>query len=375
MSYAYTPGLEITYFKKVKKERTLPLPGDVLVKKGGSVKHDTVIAKTMLPGDPYPVNVAVRLGVSPKDLEFYIRKKVGDEVEKDEMIAEKKTFFGLFKSNCVSPVSGEVEYISTLTGHVSIREPPKVLEVPAYIPGKISEVLSKKGAIVETPAAFVQGIFGVGGEKCGELVVVGPPDQPLAKDAVTPAHSGKVLVGGSTVNYETVVKAMEVGAVGIIVGGISREDLTKILGYPIGVAVTGHETITTTVIITEGFGTMTIAKRTFELLKSFEGYNASINGATQIRAGVIRPEVIIPLTRRKPRKRGAAELDMTEGIQSGTRVRVIRDPWFGAIGTVAAIPKGYHQIETESDVRVLRVELEDGKRVVIPRANVEIIGE
>jgi len=32
-------------------------------------------------------------------------------------------------------------------------------------------------------------------------------------------------------------------------------------------------------------------------------------------------------------------------------------------------------IETESEVRVLEAELDDGRRVVIPRANVEIIEE
>jgi len=32
-------------------------------------------------------------------------------------------------------------------------------------------------------------------------------------------------------------------------------------------------------------------------------------------------------------------------------------------------------VETESDVRVVEIELEDGRRVVVPRANVEIIEE
>ena len=35
--------------------------------------------------------------------------------------------------------------------------------------------------------------------------------------------------------------------------------------------------------------------RTFNLLKSHDSKFVSINGATQIRAGVIRPEIVIPL--------------------------------------------------------------------------------
>ena len=38
-----------------------------------------------------------------------------------------------------------------------------------------------------------------------------------------------------------------------------------------------------------------MAERTFELLASREGEDAAVNGATQIRAGVMRPEIVVPL--------------------------------------------------------------------------------
>ena len=45
----------------------------------------------------------------------------------------------------------------------------------------------------------------------------------------------------------------------------------------------------------EGFGDIAMAQRTFELMRSHDGRMASVNGATQIRAGVMRPEIVIPL--------------------------------------------------------------------------------
>ena len=48
-------------------------------------------------------------------------------------------------------------------------------------------------------------------------------------------------------------------------------------------------------MITEGFGNISMASRTFDLLKANENSYASLNGSTQIRAGVIRPELVIPL--------------------------------------------------------------------------------
>ena len=71
-----------------------------------------------------------------------------------------------------------------------------------------------------------------------------------------------------------------------------------LLGYDLGVAITGHEDIRPTLIITEGFGQIAMAGRTYELLAANAGRRASANGATQIRAGVLRPEIIIPQARR-----------------------------------------------------------------------------
>ena len=68
--------------------------------------------------------------------------------------------------------------------------------------------------------------------------------------------------------------------------------ISKILGYTMGVAITGTEK-TVTLIITEGFGSINMAEKTFNLIKNNENNFASINGATQIRAGVLRPEIFI----------------------------------------------------------------------------------
>ncbi|MEO0079628.1 MAG: hypothetical protein ABIK44_03010, partial [candidate division WOR-3 bacterium] len=136
-------------------------------------------------------------------------------------------------------------------------------------------------------------------------------------------------------------------------------------------AITGSEKKGLTIVVTEGFGEMKMAKRTFELLTSLEGRMASVNGATQIRAGVIRPEVIVPRTDGGQAVSPKSELE--GGLALGMAVRIIRQPNFGRIGRVAALPVELMDIETESKVRVLEVELEDGTRVVLPRANVEII--
>ena len=164
-------------------------------------------------------------------------------------------------------------------------------------------------------------------------------------------------------------QAKAVGVAGLVIGGIHDEDLRALLGYDLGVAITGTEHVEL-LILTEGFGTIPMAAKTFKLLSTHAGRKASISGATQIRAGVIRPEIIIP--------RGEAAVGMNvqtqrEGIRLGDPVRIIRDPLFGRIGEVSALPSELTKISTESDVRVLEVKFSDGKRVVIPRSDTEVI--
>jgi hypothetical protein len=375
MTHAYTPGLRIAERTKVASHRVLPLLGDVIVKKGDVLKAEDVVARTHLPGKVHAVNAVNRLGIQPKDLREYMLKKEGDPVRKDEPIAETKPWVKMLKAVLYSPITGAIESISTVTGQVLLREPPKPIQVHAHIDGTVIEVMEKEGVVMETTAAFIQGIFGVGGETVGELAVaVNKPDDVLTADRILPAHKDRIIVGGSFIQHDVIDKAKKAGVRGIIVGGFDDEDLKKLLGYDLGVAITGSEEIGITLIITEGFGKIQMAQRTFELLKSRTGAKTSINGATQIRAGVVRPEIIIPHDT-PTNKTSGEELDkpIGRGMEIGDQVRVIRVPYFGKIGRIKSLPFAPQKVETEATVRILEVEFPDGSTATVPRTNIEMI--
>ena len=374
MAHAYTPGLRVSEKSVVRKERRLPIKGEVVVAKGDRVTSDSVVARTHLPGNVQLVNVASKLGLPPEDLPSVMQKQGGDPIAKGEPLAVTQGFFGFFKSKVLSPCEGTVESISTVTGQVILREPPSPIEIDAYIDGVVVEIFPEEGVAIETVGTFIQGIFGVGGEKTGEIaVVVDGPGQPLDASLITEAHKGKIMVGGSHVTWDGLQKAMSVGAAGIVVGGFDDPDLKRLLGKDLGVAITGHEDLGTALILTEGFGDIAMAHGTFDLLRSREGMKASINGATQIRAGVIRPEIVVPL------EGVATDAPDTEGsitgLEIGSLIRAIREPHFGSLGKVTELPNELQKMESESMVRVLRVKFEDGVEALLPRANVEMIEE
>ncbi len=356
----------------VRRVRRLPIKGEVLVKPGDPVKHDSVVARALLPGALQTLKLAEKLGVETKEARNVFRLKEGDPIEKGQLVAEMKGLFGLFKQSVVSDFTGVVESISDITGNALIREPSIPVDVDAYIEGKVAEILPGEGAIIESRCAMVQGIFGVGGERNGAIrVAVKSPDDVLEASLIQDSDKGKILIGGSGITYDAIMKATQVGVIGLVAGGVKDSDLTKFLGYDIGVAITGQEPISVTIMVTEGFGYLSIAQRTLDLLKSLEGQNASINGATQIRAGVIRPEIIVPLA---ADAKSSASAEKALELKVGTPIRVIREPYFGQLGKVTDLPAQLVVVDSGTEVRVLRAKLDKtGEEVTVPRANVEII--
>ena len=370
-AHAYTPGLKVKRYDLVSKTRRLPILGEVFVKEGDVVNTDLILARAELSGDPLIIKASMRLSIEPEDIPNYVLKKVGDRIEEGELLASYTAFFGLIKKQLESPITGTIESISSVTGQIILRGSPLPVEIEAYIPGKIVEVLPNEGAVIETKAAFIQGIFGIGGENHGRIkIAVESSRDVLTVDAINAEDKGAILVGGSLVTLDAINKCVEVGVSCIVVGGIRHEDLTAFTKEEVGVAITGQEELGITLIITEGFGKMRMSQATFDLLKSFEGFYASVNGETQIRAGVLRPEIIIP--HEEVSEEGSGE-ELISGMVPGTPIRIIRQPYFGAIGELVRLPVELHQVESESYVRVLEVKLSDDTIVTVPRANVEII--
>ena len=371
MAHAYTPGLKVLENTSVEKERRLPLKGEVLVDKGTDVSPEKIVARTHLPGNVQMVNVANLLNVDAQDVPGFMLIDIGKNVSKDDLLAETKGLFGLFKSEVKSPVDGVVESVSSVTGQVVIREAPVPVEVDAYMNGNVSEIMDKEGVVITSNAVFIQGIFGMGGENRGNLrVLVNDREDELNEEMITADMKDSVIVGGSYINLKAFKKAISVGVSAVVVGGFNYHDLKEILGYTLGVAITGSEDIGTSLILTEGYGKIPMGSRSFDILKKHDGNFTSVNGATQIRAGVIRPEIVIPINNVDDLDSNVKKNEM--GITEGSLVRVIRSPYFGQIGTVKALPHELHKMESETMVRVAEVEINDQK-FVIPRANLEMV--
>jgi hypothetical protein len=373
MAKAYTPGLRVSAYIRHRARRMLPISGEVLVKTGDQVDAQQVIAQTLLPGDITPLNMAKLLAVPPADVPGCMLKKEGDRISPGDILARTRGIFGMFQTEHPARVAGTIESISSVTGQVIVRGEPQPLQVKAYLAGTVVEILPGEGCVIEASVSFIQGIFGIGGETFGPIrMACRSHNQELTGDLIQPDMKGCVVAGGARMTVDAIERARKFGVSAVVSGGIDDEDLKKVLGYDLGVAITGSETIGLTLIITEGFGDIAMAERTFNLLASRAGAEAAVNGATQIRAGVMRPEIVIPLVQQVVDSRREAG-GSAGSLEIGVPVRIIRDPYFGRIGAVSALPAEPRVLESGSRARVLEVKFDSEESVIIPRANVELI--
>ncbi|QDT92464.1 hypothetical protein [Gimesia algae] len=374
MAKAYSPGLQISQRVLHSSRRILPIPGDVLVQEGDRVTADQIVAQTFMPGDVTPINIANQISVAPSEVPHCMLIAAGDEVHVGDILARSNGIFGFFKSETRAKTAGTIESISHVTGQVILRGAPMPIQVCAYQAGRVKEVIPQQGVVIESEVAFLQGILGIGGEAFGTITFACQNKQePLTAELLDESMRGKIVIGGARMTGKAVMRGIEIGVAAMISGGIDDEDLKEILGYDLGVAVTGSEHIGTTLIITEGFGDIAMADRTFNLLKEQEGAKAAVNGTTQIRAGVLRPEIVIPLDDRSSAGKETRQAVSAGILESGVPVRIIRDPYFGLLGQVGEMPTELRTLESGSLSRVLEVILDSGENVIVPRANVELI--
>lgn len=328
------------------------------------------------------VAAASRLRVSPRFLRMFTTVKEGDFVYEGKVIATTDGMDFVY-----APISGVVERICPLTGTIVIVKPIKLTKVLAHAEGRVTEIIPYYGAVIESVGAYIQGIFGIGGECFGELMMMSDgPDEPFKPDRINESLKGKILVCGSYASFDSVERARQEGALGLVTGGMDQLDLVRASGEELGVGLTGLEDMNFTIVILEGFGEIAMNGQTWGMLKKNVGKIASLKGATQIRAGVVRPEIIIGSIGEYDKDASvdtsflpliSEEIDemprVTHGpLHIGDRVRCTRPPYFGMWGVVKGLPEESRKVECEALLEVAEVKLDCGDSVIVPRVNLEV---
>lgn len=364
-------GLCVSPRTRISRRRQLPVDGEVSVAAGDRVEMDQIVASAKVPGAFHPIFAAAKLGIPPSELAAALTATPGRWVEKGCVIAEKQALFGLIHSKVEAPADGTIESVSDITGQIMFRETPRAFELCAYLPGRVADTDGCTFVEVEAEVCLVQGIFGVGGEVQGRLLnATDRTDGALDATHIRPDDEARILLTPGPVTGAALAALAAAGARGIVAASARGGELMAWTGDTLNPASTGRENLGLTVVLTEGFGHMRMMQRTFDVLSGLHGQPVSMSGTTQIRAGVIRPEVVgMP-------NDGASnpENEGSHSLAPGYKVRVVRGTAFGQLGVIRAAPTALETIATGAKALVYDLTLDSGEDIRVPRQNVEPTG-
>jgi len=337
----------------IRRERTLPIAGYVVVDEGVRVEATTIVAKATAPGKHFIYDLPRRFGVKPEEVSQYLKVKPNTEVEKGKVLALKTGMFG--GNKVTAPARGKV--VTVEGGRLLFESTGHVIEVRAGFGGQVTSVIPEFGVTLEATASLVQGVWGSGKEEFGLLKMISEDRGAVIDVALLDAScTGAILIGGLA-DDAVLRAAQKIQAKGVIVGGIPSASIptARIVPYP--------------VLVIEGFGQRPMAEPLWTLLASQNGREAFLDARAADRWTGHRPELILPLPTPYTPPPQPAEGQV---LDIGRKVRVLRAPYTGTVGVIHSIPDRPHTFL--SGIEGMGAYLEaDGATIFVSLENLEVL--
>jgi hypothetical protein len=194
-----------------------------LVKINDQVSNGQKIAENQAPQEEV-INIAQELGISLRKAKKLIQKNPGDPVEQGEIIAIKRSFFGVKKEAIVSKIKGIVIKYERDTGNLYVRTSYDNLtkEFISPVAGVVTLCDNEK-IVIAVEKNVVVGTNANEAQVEGEVYIFEGPaaTQLFLMDSNV---SGKVVVAQS-LTRESVTKGIAVGAVGFVGADVAPNDI------------------------------------------------------------------------------------------------------------------------------------------------------
>jgi len=349
----YPSAFKAVPYGRMRLERLLPFPGEVLVETGQRVEPIDVVGRAHIPSQIRILHIAQRLSIAEKDLQKHLLKGPGEKVEEGEVIAVvgRWPFRRLYRA----PAEGRI--MNEAHGRLLLEISPSTYELRAYLKGVVTRVFSSRGVEIEASGAIMEGAWAIGGDAFGVLKMLGQASEgKLVPEAIDMGYHGAIVIVESWATKEGLAKAEEIGVRGVIVGSLS----SSLVGFA--------SSLPFPVMIMEGFGEVPISRPLFSLLQQHAGREACMASGVPYGVGLLRPQVIIPFPRGEE-----APIREVPALKEGALVRLVREPYLGKVGYVASLPPQKRRVEWGVEVEGVEVDLEEGERVFVPLANLELL--
>lgn len=323
------------------------------VKEGDKVDAESVVAHCEVSAGQRLVKVAHVLGISRKSVKKHLLRSIGDRIYQGEIIARKKGVLGVGRRELRSPVDGVITDIDQ-NGDIIVKFLPMPVRLVAGAPGLVTNV-REDSITVRTFGTEIKGASGLGKTREGVIKVIAKANEFIIPQKIDASCQGRIVVGGSYLDRAAIEKALTIGVKGIVVGGIDYRDFLS-LGINSDVGIT--------IVVTEGFGNVTMGKDVYEAFSKLNDKFAFANG--------LERSILIPEDEKvvddKPLQR-----EVWQELQVGNVVRYFRADAEELVGVVEEISENEIELDSGLPAILATIKFLSGAKVKAPAANLEII--
>lgn len=348
------PVTHILPLTTIRRERLLPVPGRVVARLEQKVNPVDVIAEAVMGQEHVLYDVARTFGISPDQADKMMRVKNGETVSRNQVIAQSG---GLIPRTFRANREGRV--VAVGGGQVLLEVGGGTLELYAGLPGTVTRLIPDRGAEIVFSGALLQGVWGNGRVDTGLMLpLLSQPDEILSAGRLDVSLRGSVLLAGHCSDPAVLQAAAELPVRGLILASMSPAliPLALQMRYPI--------------IVMDGFGRQAMNAVAFKLLATNVKRETTLCAEPYDRHSGTRPEVLIPL----PAAQQPAPPRDIEAFAPGQRVRICRSPHLGEAATLVNLLPGLTTMPSGIRVPAAQVKRESGESIVVPLANLEILG-
>ena len=247
--------------------------------------------------------------------------------------------------------------------------------IPAGLHGRVVEITSRGGVVIESHATLIHGVIGAGQQVAGVLTLW---RSSADAQAISP---GAILVVPGVLTFAFLQQALASGVVGIIAGSMALPDLEGFLHVDLLALL--HEQRSAqrqlqesfpslTLLLTNGIGNAPMANHLFETLARYQGSIVLVAGETSFRYGIV-PELIISLPLNSDRP--TAPLTQPDArLVPGAIVRVQGGEQPGITATLEHLFAYAHRFSSDLLAPAALVRLPNQSTLIVPLFSLERIG-
>jgi hypothetical protein len=239
------------------------------VKAGDTVAPSSIVLEGRSSSVLQSANVCKELGVSVSNARGFIVRDDGEIIDKGDILARRSVAMGTVDRIIRSQHEGRISLDNIDAGFIEVRAPFSESVVPAGVHGRVAKVLPDRGGHreieFEVSGYAADAFFCTGGSISGKIFVIKDGTSLYSAGDVDGRCAGCIVLAGRSLSVSLYEALCEVGARGVVIGGMPKTELRA--APPLQIPV----------FITEGWGIIPVNRVLLRILQEFEGDYAYID--------------------------------------------------------------------------------------------------